>query len=412
MTYQDHDESIGVKPFLDWLERDSGELVDMMYEAVVRVTPAVVLTGPADHVRLREALTSHLPLVHAVVAAGDVNPTFELPKAATTWARHLATERVELSEVVMAYDAAGDVLIQMFARSIRAGDSRLPDKDRADALEIALERLFRYLRAALARAITAYTQERELLRHRDDSRVQDVVRSVLTGAANETQAERELSYRFTATHLAFIVSSEHAVGPELERVVLLLRAKLQPWQHLTVFEGHRQIAGWMATTHPDPVHELMSIELPDGFRVALGTPHQGLSGFRSTHREAAEARRVADLVARSSPVVSFLDVAVAAMASHDTELVRTFVTGRLGPLLDQRHQVLLLTLQAWFAELGSPTRTSRRLGVHANTVVKRLDRVERLLKHSVDPASLTLRVAVELAPLVAEPPASVRTGSP
>ncbi|AWB94106.1 PucR family transcriptional regulator [Aeromicrobium chenweiae] len=409
MKHHYRNDSVAVKPFLDWLEKNSEELVDMMLEAVVTATPGVVLGGLADHTRLRDALTSHLPLVHSVVAAGDEDPTFELPKAATKWARHMATERVELSELVLAYDAAGDVLIQMFARSTRTGDSRLPDEFRADALEIALERLFRYLRAALTRAISAYTQERELLRHRDDSRVQDVVQSVLNGTANEAEAERELSYRFTATHLAFVVWSEHAVGPELERVVLLLRAALQPWQHLSVFEGHRQIAGWMSTTHPDPASELSGADLPDGFRVALGTAHQGLSGFRSTRREAAEARRMADLVAGSSAVVSFLDVAVPAMASHDTDLVRTFVTGRLGPLLDHRHEVLLQTLQVWFAELGSPTRTSRRLGVHANTVVKRLDRVERLLKHPFDPASLTLRVAVELAPLVVAPPAAVRT---
>ena len=83
-----------------------------------------------------------------------------------------------------------------------------------------------------------------------------------------------------------------------------------------------------------------------------------------------------------------------------TEL-EAFVERLIGPVLAyDRHRgtELVETLDAWFASGGRPAETARRLQVHANTVVQRLERITTLLGEELrDPArSLDLQVALRL----------------
>lgn len=62
--------------------------------------------------------------------------------------------------------------------------------------------------------------------------------------------------------------------------------------------------------------------------------------------------------------------------------VNGYVRTTLGPLLDYdtaRGTDLAHTLDVYFAQGASPTRTREALHVHVNTVVQRLDRIGRLL---------------------------------
>ncbi|MEU7599486.1 helix-turn-helix domain-containing protein, partial [Streptomyces sp. NPDC041003] len=76
-----------------------------------------------------------------------------------------------------------------------------------------------------------------------------------------------------------------------------------------------------------------------------------------------------------------------------------YVRNTLGPLLDydaRRGTDLVRTLDAYFAQGGSLTRTREALHVHVNTVVQRLDRVGRLLGEDWNSPARTLEIQLAL----------------
>jgi DNA-binding PucR family transcriptional regulator len=116
------------------------------------------------------------------------------------------------------------------------------------------------------------------------------------------------------------------------------------------------------------------------------------------------ARRVAVLTGLApGGVVHFADVALASLVSADLDQARAFVARELGPLArgDDRTRTLATTLRTYL-ELGSSLdRAARRLGVHKNTVLKRVRRARELLGGDLDERMLELEVALALAPVVA-----------
>lgn len=379
-----------VAEFVSWLDECAARLVGDMLTAVVTTTP-VVVRDDEDVRLLREALSSHVPLLRDAAQSATARAGVQLGRPAERWARHLARAETDLADLVLAYDAAADVVFSAFAAHLR--ETGVSDARRAEALETVLDRLFRYLRAACAAATAAYVQERDLLRQRDASDLRAVTAEVLAGTADITAAEARLGYRFADTHTAFVIWESHATSAELDRAVARLRAVARPRQLVAVPDGPTAVHGWFSGGEVEGWAFGTS-----GLRLALGSTHQGLAGLRASHREAAEACRLATRWV-DGPMVRFDDVVVLALADSTPGLAAPWATARLGALTDPAHSELLQTLRVWLAELGSPTRAARRLTVHPNTVVKRLERIAALLPVPLDPRSAVLRVAVELAPL-------------
>jgi DNA-binding PucR family transcriptional regulator len=137
--------------------------------------------------------------------------------------------------------------------------------------------------------------------------------------------------------------------------------------------------------------------------LALGTSQPGIDGFRVSHEQALEARRVAGLAGRrAGSVTRYHAVALAALATANLAQARTFVAARLGALGGDDDVALRLaaTLRVYLDENASPTRTAKRLGIHENTVANRVRQAEKLLGHSIGEQRLELHVALALAPLV------------
>jgi DNA-binding PucR family transcriptional regulator len=61
---------------------------------------------------------------------------------------------------------------------------------------------------------------------------------------------------------------------------------------------------------------------------------------------------------------------------------------------------LRATVRAYCEENASPVRTARRLGVHQNTIVYRVNRAEELLGRPIADRRLELEVALRLADAV------------
>ena len=71
---------------------------------------------------------------------------------------------------------------------------------------------------------------------------------------------------------------------------------------------------------------------------------------------------------------------------------------------------VVATLRTWLDEAGSVSRTADRLSVHRQTVYHRLAQVERATGHDLARGRdrLSLHLAVELAPFLAEPAPALR----
>ena len=172
--------------------------------------------------------------------------------------------------------------------------------------------------------------------------------------------------------------------------------------------GILSIAAWIGTRDAVSSRQLDDLrfdtQAAPGVRIAIGEPGHGIAGFRQSHNEAVQARRVAELAGRPAGTVTrYARVALAAIATADLDQARTFVRARAPRACagdDDLTTRLTATLRTYLDEHSSRSRTAKRLGIHENTVSYRIKQAEEVLGRSVDQRTLELRVALALAHLV------------
>jgi hypothetical protein len=94
-----------------------------------------------------------------------------------------------------------------------------------------------------------------------------------------------------------------------------------------------------------------------------------------------DALRVVPACGAPGSIVRVASLALERALVADPALAAAGIAAWLGPLErgGRGSEVLLPTLEAWFAESGSVTGTARRLGVAPRTVAYRLTRIARVL---------------------------------
>ncbi|GAA3034356.1 PucR family transcriptional regulator [Actinokineospora globicatena] len=137
--------------------------------------------------------------------------------------------------------------------------------------------------------------------------------------------------------------------------------------------------------------------VPESTLVAgVGRPLLGAPGLVETLVEAQELSRFAGS-SRGRQRVEFADEAGVRrlLAAATSEDVRARSQRMLGALLSPANADLARTLETYLDLESSATSTAARLGIHRNTVVKRLSRIEELLGANLsDPE---VRLALHLA---------------
>ena len=93
------------------------------------------------------------------------------------------------------------------------------------------------------------------------------------------------------------------------------------------------------------------------------------------------------------------DVALAAVMLRDGEAGRSFCEAELGEFASPAPAAAELrrTLSAFYASGQDRTRTARMLGVHRNTVTRRLRRMQLTLGRSLDERARELQAALAVA---------------
>ncbi|WP_318216680.1 helix-turn-helix domain-containing protein [Streptomyces sp. SCL15-6] len=137
-------------------------------------------------------------------------------------------------------------------------------------------------------------------------------------------------------------------------------------------------------------------------RVGVSQPFTSAAGAPLARREAQLASLCLPLETSGVHVYGSSPVALLTAASPDVaaEVART-VFGPLLTLPAAERDVLLDTLEAWFATGGSTTRAAEHLFCHRNTVLYRLNRITELTERRTSSAdsSAELYVALQAARL-------------
>ncbi|MFD3695312.1 helix-turn-helix domain-containing protein [Streptomyces sp. NPDC058646] len=149
---------------------------------------------------------------------------------------------------------------------------------------------------------------------------------------------------------------------------------------------HEHVVLVLPARDPGPLAQDLAAELGRAVcaEVTVGAagPAAGPGGLPAAHAEAQRALSALRALGRTGGGGALTDLGFVGVLLGDQADVAGYVARTLGPVLDYdtaRGTDLTATLEAYFAQGASLTRTREVLHVHVNTVVQRLERVGRLL---------------------------------
>ncbi|WP_278257944.1 helix-turn-helix domain-containing protein [Nocardioides convexus] len=147
-------------------------------------------------------------------------------------------------------------------------------------------------------------------------------------------------------------------------------------QRLTVVAAASTLWVWLPVrTPPDRAEVAAALRRTPEVRVAIGAPARGVEGFRRSHQDAVEVRRLVARLGAPDPVVTFAEVQVAALVTRDEARAEEFVALVLGDLAAAPAD-LQETVRTYLAVLGNASAAADRLFTHRNTVLRRLARAD------------------------------------
>lgn len=352
-------------------------------------------------------VTTFLRVIH------DGVPTTRLqaPTAAIDYARHLARTTAPVTALVRAYRLGHTTFMdRVYARMA------LLDIDPAIRLPV-FHRISRigssYIDWVSETVVREYQDERERwLSHRDAQRAHRI-RQILTGPddIDPTTASASLDYALDRTHRAVITWTTDTAGGEAHNLTREVRSHAERCgavaAPLVVPVDDRTVWAWFPVSGDSRSddHRALSPDQPStpGVHRAVGAPHPGLAGFRRSHREATEARRIASFSdGEGSTTVDYTapGVAIVAQLTREPAVVDEWVTRVLGDLAGPGEQAgrLRVTLREFLHRNGSHKATAAALHLHPNTIKYRVAAAERELGTPLS----THRLDIEIALLVAQ----------
>lgn len=344
-------------------------------------------TWPATVYR---AARSNVSAILAMLAEGVAGDAAETPLEARAFYERQAEHEDGLVTVLRTYRLGIAELWQIWAAHVA---DTLDDPELVVAVLIASTAAFDAYQDRMAEESAAHWRETRVRKRAGlDRSPADIVREALAGGS--TDGLEQLGYAVGARHLAI------AVAPGLEDAVAAplaarVRGRLGLPTVLLAYDTAHVV--WIALTDPaisaDQVEAVIDPETVAG----VSNPNPGAVGFRTSHREAADALRIG--LRRGVPAVTrHDDVALVAALSADSERAQALVHRELGPLLADTAAArrLRATLRAFLACGESHVRAAHVLGVHEKTVTYRVRQAEEKLGRRVGERRAELEAALLL----------------
>jgi uncharacterized protein (DUF924 family) len=355
------------------------------------------------------AISANLYHVFERVMPSGAPEVFAAPPDALRFAASVLHRGIDTAELIQAYRVGQNLAwswwMERLAASL-AGESEVL----IEGLQVSSERMFTYVDAAIDQQVRLWEEERRRWLGRAVALRADAVRRVLRGEPlAPAVVAQALDYDIDRPLLAAILwvhaapaAAEVAIS-RLETVADAMALALGADRALLVPAGASSLWAWFPRErHAAPLDLLAhaaACNLQEGQAVALGLPGLGLEGFRSSHRQALRARRLAELAQAPAGVIRFDEVDTLCMFGEDPELIGDFMRRKLGGLAasDPNTERLRENVLVWLRAGCNSTRAAARLDTHKNTVLYRLQRAEEALGHPLEDDRLGLELALTLA---------------
>ena len=355
----------------------------------------------------------------------------EAPTAALEYARRLAQHGVPVNALVRAYRLGQRLMNELQdlertdapARSLAPGEWRpltfaevraldISEKMRYAVIEAITATLFEYIDWISQQVVVAYEDERERWLENQNSlralRVREVLAATKTIDVDATSTSIRYPLRWHHLGLVMWYPDASAEGNELARLQRFLRelGEATGAAQGALFAAADRTCGWgwlpYRASNADAAVKVRQFTLsrPDSPSVAIGTVAGGIEGFRQSHREAENARRVALVGKREPTVIAAADpgVSIAALLNRDVADTRAWVVKVLGDLAgeDDNDARLRETLRIYLGCGSSYKVAAEQLNLHFNTVKYRVGRAVVRRGREID----NDRLDVELALLI------------
>jgi len=242
-------------------------------------------------------------------------------------------------------------------------------------------------------------EEKSALTPEDHIDKRSLVSRLLDGRDVDTeQLGRRLGYSLFQKHHACLVWSE---SPDVE--IQSLEDMARTLAHLTgtvapliVFAASATLWLWMSAAKPLDLNALQGVahQFPKN-RAAIGSPGMGVNGFRRSHLEALSTQRVLGRLAGAPAVATIDQVRMVSLMTQDLRAARQFVLSMLGRLATEP-MVFQHSLHAFLANGCNVTQTAEELGMHRNTLLRRLERAQDLLPVPLADHRIQIAAALEL----------------
>lgn len=337
-----------------------------------------------------------------LILRGEGTDTAAVPDETIEFVRHLARRGIPLDDVLRCLRYGYNYLWRRVA-------DRLLEEAGSDSGELVAhwtEQYLRYTNWLGDHTVAIYAEERKRWVRSASAVRAHTVEEILRGDPVDIDtASRRLSYELRRPHIAIVawVDSGVDVNEALKLLEGSVAAAADAVGGATPLVVNDDISGCWAWVAPRPGRDdrdiVADIAAP-GIHLAVGRRGEGIEGFRASHGDALEARRVARLVEGAAAVTHYRSIELTSLMSADVDRARAYVRTRLGPLAedDPATEVLRDTLLAYLESGNRKLVAASDLSVHHHTVANRLHRIEELLGGPLDAASLIeLHTALVLA---------------
>ncbi|MBB4689683.1 PucR family transcriptional regulator [Amycolatopsis jiangsuensis] len=268
-----------------------------------------------------------------------------------------------------------------------------------EALDATARSYFGFLDDILVNVEAQVSLERDQLRSDGTSMRLETVRLILDGAPiTQERAAKRLGYELAAQHIGFVLWADGEVDQgSLEKTANQLARAAGAGRPLALPVSGSSLWAWSHAPSPLNLRALRDavtvIERP--IHVAIGASAYGMAGFGLTHRQAIDARKLAQRLPEPPRFTSYEDIEVVVLASVDPDRVRHFLQQTLGGLMGERREIRE-TMLAYLRHERNATSTAKELFTHRNTVLNRLARAESLLPRPSSERPLAVHLALEL----------------
>jgi DNA-binding PucR family transcriptional regulator len=151
---------------------------------------------------------------------------------------------------------------------------------------------------------------------------------------------------------------------------------------------------WVAG-RPDLVRLRAAVARMPSVRVAVGSSGRDVDGFRRSHLDALTTQRMLTRLASPQQVVGHDEVELVSLVTQDDERAELFVQRTLGRLESAPPDVAE-AVRTFVASGCNASRAAGLLFTHRNTVLRRLERADRLLPRPLAEDVVAVAVALEV----------------